>query len=53
MTTNSNQHTEKLAEFDRREAEAEHLQREAQEERREYVNRHNLNKTNDAGYTRG
>jgi len=36
--TNSNQHAEKLAEFDHREAEAERLQRQAQEQRREYIN---------------
>ncbi len=48
-----NEHTEKLAEFDRREAEAENKVKQVQEERREYVNRNGLNKTNDAGYTRG
>lgn len=49
-----NQHTDKLAEFDRREAEGERIQREAREERREYINRHNLNKSvKDGGYTKG
>lgn len=51
MTT---QQTDKrLSEFDQKLAELDKATKAVQEERREYVNRHNLNKTNDAGYTRG
>lgn len=47
-----NQHTKQLSEFDQKLAELERATREVQEQRREYVNRNNLNKTYD-GYTKG
>lgn len=47
-----NQHTKRLSEFDRKLAELDKATKEVQEQRREYVNRNNLNKTYD-GYTRG
>lgn len=48
-----NQHTKRLSEFDKKLAELEKNMQQVQEQRREYVNRNGLNKTNDAGYTRG
>lgn len=47
-----NQHTQKLNEFDQKLAELERETRQTEEQRREYVNRNNLNKTFD-GYTKG
>lgn len=47
-----NQHTQKLNEFDHKLAELERETRQTEEQRREYVNRNNLNKTFD-GYTKG
>lgn len=50
MTT---QQTDKrLSEFDQELAELEQTTKQVQEQRREYVNRNNLNKTYD-GYTKG
>lgn len=50
MTTQ--QDDKRLSEFDQKLAELEKVTREVQEQRREYVNRNNLNKTYD-GYTKG
>lgn len=46
-------HDERLKQFDEKLAELERTTREVQEQRREYINQNCLNKTNDAGYTRG
>lgn len=50
MTTQQND--KRLSEFDQKLAELERATREVQEQRREYVNRNNLNKKYD-GYTKG
>lgn len=50
MTTQQND--KRLSEFDQKLAELERTTKQVQEQRREYVNRNNLNKTYD-GYTKG
>lgn len=47
-----NEHTKRLSEFDQKLAELEKSTQQVQEQRREYVNRNELNKTFD-GYTKG
>lgn len=47
-----NQHTKRLSEFDQKLAELERAANTVREERREYINRHGLNKPHD-NYTRG
>lgn len=46
------EHYQRLKQFDDKLAELEKAVKQVQEQRREYVNRHNLNKTFD-GYTKG
>lgn len=44
---------QRLKQFDEKLDELEKAVRQVLAQRREYINQHNLNKTNDAGYTRG
>lgn len=44
---------QRLKQFDEKLAELEKAIKQVQEQRREYINQNGLNKTNDAGYTRG
>lgn len=44
---------QRLKQFDEKLAELEKTIKQVQEQRREYINQNGLNKTNDAGYTRG
>lgn len=44
---------QRLKQFDEKLAELEKAIKQVQEQRREYINQNSLNKTNDAGYTRG
>ena len=46
-------HDQRLKQFDEKLAELEKAIKQVQEQRREYINQNGLNKTNDAGYTRG
>lgn len=46
------QNDKRLSEFDQKLAELDKATKQVQEQRREYVNRNNLNKTYD-GYTKG
>lgn len=48
------QHTDKLHQYDDKLNELERAARQVEEERREYINRHGLNKpVKDSGYTKG
>lgn len=49
----SNQQDQRLKQFDEKLAELEKAIKQVQEQRREYINQNGLNKTNDAGCTRG
>lgn len=46
-------HDQRLKQFDEKLDELEKAVRQVLEQRREYINQNGLNKTNDAGYTRG
>lgn len=49
-----NEHTKALNDFDDKLNELERAARQTEEERREYINRHGLNKpVKDSGYTKG
>lgn len=47
------EHERRLKQFDEKLDELEKAVRQVLEQRREYINQNGLNKTNDAGYTRG
>lgn len=47
------EHDQRLKQFDEKLDELEKAVRQVLAQRREYINQHNLNKTNDVGYTRG
>lgn len=47
------EHDQRLKQFDEKLVELEKAIKQVQEQRREYINQNGLNKTNDAGYTRG
>lgn len=48
------QHTDKMRSYDDKLNELERATRQTEEERREYINRHGLNKpVKDGGYTKG